>query len=180
MTTTLQPSRTDTRTCCYRVIDTFAGPFVIMRDAPGRLQTAWMGDHLQRVFDRDSYEQRDDLEPVLTEKLERYFAGEDITFDDVALPESAVFFARCWRACQSIPAGETRSYGELAELAGADRSAARAAGQAMRRNPLPIVVPCHRVVSSAGKLHGYGGSTDPEGNDVQRKAALLAHEQNMS
>jgi methylated-DNA-[protein]-cysteine S-methyltransferase len=49
----------------------------------------------------------------------------------------------------------------------------------MRRNPLPVVVPCHRVVSSAGKLHGYGGSTDPHGNDLQRKAALLNHERAM-
>lgn len=179
MSTTLDYPQVKAHTSCYRVIDTFAGPFAIMRNESGQLMTAWMRDDLQHALDRDGFEQHDDFEPDLTTKLERYFAGEHVTFDDVELPNNAPFFARCWRACQSIPPGETRSYGELAELAGGDRSAARAAGQAMRRNPLPVVVPCHRVVSSAGKLHGYGGSTDPLGNDLQRKAALLKHEQSM-
>lgn len=180
MTTTLQATKTKARTSCYRVIDTFAGPFVLMRDASGQLMTSWMRDDLERALSRDGFERRDDMEPDLTDQLQRYFAREPVTFDDIELPGDAPFFARCWRACQAIPPGETRSYGELAELAGSDRSAARAAGQAMRRNPLPVIVPCHRVVSSAGKLHGYGGSTDPHGNDLQRKAALLKHERAMN
>ena len=79
------------------------------------------------------------------------------------------FFRRAWQACRSIPAGETRSYGWLAAQAGRPR-AARAAGQAMARNPVPLVVPCHRVVGSDGHLRGFGGG-------LPMKAWLLSLDQ---
>ena len=80
---------------------------------------------------------------------------------------------RCWEACRSIPRGETRSYGELATMAGERGNAARAAGQAMRRNRLPIIIPCHRVISAAGGLHGFSGSSDQAGPALAVKRALL-------
>ncbi len=87
-----------------------------------------------------------------------YFAGDMTALDRVAvdLTGTSPFFAAAWDACRSIPPGETRSYQWLAEAAGSPRGS-RAAGQAMARNPLPLVIPCHRVVGSGGGLHGYGG-----------------------
>ena len=74
----------------------------------------------------------------------------------IDLANASPFFIAAWEACSSIPPGETRSYQWLAEAAGSPR-ASRAAGQAMARNPLPLIIPCHRVVGSNGGLHGYGG-----------------------
>ena len=93
----------------------------------------------------------------LSNKLVLYFRGEPVSFDDepIDVADASPFFRAAWRACRSIPRGETRPYGWLAESAGRPR-ASRAAGQAMARNRLAIVVPCHRVVGSDGALTGFG------------------------
>lgn len=109
----------------------------------------------------------------LVGRLRRYFEGEDVAFEDIATPTGSPFHTKCWDACRSIPRGETRSYGELARMAGAGPDAARAAGQAMRRNPLPVVVPCHRVIAADGRLHGFSGSVDGAGTELSRKRRLL-------
>ena len=90
--------------------------------------------------------------------LDDYFAGDMAALNRIRidLTGASPFFSAAWEACSSIPPGETRSYQWLAEAAGNPR-ASRAAGQAMARNPLPLVIPCHRVVGSNGSLHGYGG-----------------------
>lgn len=90
--------------------------------------------------------------------LNDYFAGDMSALQriKVDLSGSSPFFSAAWDACRSIPPGETRSYQWLAEAAG-NPKASRAAGQAMARNPVPLVIPCHRVVGSNGSLHGYGG-----------------------
>jgi methylated-DNA-[protein]-cysteine S-methyltransferase len=92
----------------------------------------------------------------LVERLQRYFAGEPETFDDVAvdLEYETPFLERCAHALRSVPRGEVVTYGELAALAGAP-GAARAAGSFCARNRLGLFVPCHRVVS-AGGLGSYG------------------------
>lgn len=89
--------------------------------------------------------------------LERYFQGETGALDGVKLDLRDVppFFGAAWTACRRIPPGETRSYAWLAAAAGRPL-AARAAGQAMARNPFPLIIPCHRVIGSSGDLHGYG------------------------
>lgn len=93
----------------------------------------------------------------LRQQLEAFFQGERTQFDVKLDTEGySPFFSRAWQACASIPAGETRSYAWLAAQAGSPL-AVRAAGQAMARNPLPLIIPCHRVVGSDGGLHGYGG-----------------------
>ena len=74
---------------------------------------------------------------------------------DLDLADAPAFFAAAWAACRSIPPGETRSYAWLAAKAGSPR-AVRAAGQAMARNRLALVIPCHRVIASNGDLRGYG------------------------
>ena len=90
--------------------------------------------------------------------FDAYFDGDMTALEDVKveLTDASPFFAAAWQACRGIPPGETRSYQWLAEAAGSPR-ASRAAGQAMAKNPLPLVIPCHRVVGSGGGLHGYGG-----------------------
>ena len=110
----------------------------------------------------------DDAFGVARGQLEEYFAGDRVEFD-LELDPAGTPWQRCvWAALRDIPHGETRSYGEIARALGAP-GASRAVGHANGRNPISIVVPCHRVVGSDGRLTGYGGG-------VERKAALLALE----
>jgi methylated-DNA-[protein]-cysteine S-methyltransferase len=105
---------------------------------------------------------------AVAEQLAAYFAGELERFDLPLAAHGTAFERRVWDALIEIPYGETVSYGELANELGVP-GAARAVGRANARNPISIVVPCHRVVGSDGKLTGYAG-----GLDVKRK--LLDHE----
>jgi methylated-DNA-[protein]-cysteine S-methyltransferase len=103
--------------------------------------------------------------------LARFFQGDPRALDPIVLDlaNCPPFFGAAWQACRRIPPGETRSYAWLAAAAGRPL-AARAAGQAMARNPWALIVPCHRVIGSDGGLHGYGAG----GLDV--KARLLEME----
>ncbi|MFB3880018.1 MAG: methylated-DNA--[protein]-cysteine S-methyltransferase [Armatimonadota bacterium] len=98
---------------------------------------------------------------ALAADLRRYFAGERVGFSRYRLDLSGVppFLAKALRQARGIPYGQVRSYGWLAAAAGNPR-AARAAGQAMARNRLPIIVPCHRVIASDGSLGGFGGGLE--------------------
>lgn len=89
------------------------------------------------------------------EQFETYFAGELKAFELPFCLNGRAFEMRVWKALLKIPYGETRSYGEIAAACG-NRKAARAVGQAAHRNPLPIIIPCHRVVG-ASNLGGYAG-----------------------
>ena len=101
--------------------------------------------------------------------LARYFAGALDALDDInVVPVGTDFQRAVWLALREIPAGQTISYGQLAARLGRPR-AVRAVGAANGANPLPIVLPCHRVVGSDGSLTGYGGG-------VERKTWLLRHE----
>lgn len=103
------------------------------------------------------------------EALERYFAGELVALDHVAIaPAGTAFQKAVWNELRKVRPGESLSYAELADRLGRPR-AVRAVGQANAKNPLAIVVPCHRVVSSDGSLGGYAWG-------AQRKAFLLEHE----
>jgi len=100
--------------------------------------------------------------PVLVraaQQLRAYFAGEANDFDLPLDAQGTAFQTRVWNALQTIPYGETRSYAQLAEMVGAPK-AARAVGLANGRNPLSIVVPCHRVIGADGSLTGYGGGLE--------------------
>lgn len=102
------------------------------------------------------------------QQLTEYFAGTRKDFDLPVAPVGTDFQHRVWKMLQRIPFGETRSYGDVAKAAG-NPSASRAVGAACRSNPLPIVIPCHRVLGTNGRLTGFGGGLD-------RKAWLLNHE----
>ena len=96
-------------------------------------------------------------EPI--EQLERYFAGELHEFDLALAPEGGEFDRAVWDELDRIPYGQTTSYGAVAAAIGHPESP-RAVGAANGRNPIPIVVPCHRVIGADGKLVGYGGGLD--------------------
>lgn len=113
-------------------------------------------------------------EPFATaaEQLAAYFTGELTMFDLPLTLRGTPFQQRVWSALQEIPYGETTSYGELAVELGKP-SASRAVGLANGRNPISIIVPCHRVIGSTGDLTGYGGG-------VERKRYLLDFERTTS
>ena len=89
-------------------------------------------------------------------QLSEYFAGERKVFDLPLSPEGTPFQKKVWQALLKIPYGETASYQEIAETIGQEK-AARAVGMANHRNPLPIFIPCHRVIGKNGALTGYAG-----------------------
>jgi methylated-DNA-[protein]-cysteine S-methyltransferase len=105
-------------------------------------------------------------------QLEQYFDGERTAFDLRLAPDGTAFQRRVWAALQDIPYGQTVSYGQLADRIG-QPSASRAVGLANGKNPIGIIVPCHRVVGADGSLTGYGGG-------IERKNYLLAHERRVS
>jgi methylated-DNA-[protein]-cysteine S-methyltransferase len=113
---------------------------------------------------------RHDPEPfaAAVEQLEQYFAGERTEFDLPLELHGTAFQLRVWSLLREIPFGETTTYGALADRLGNPR-AVRAVGLANGRNPISVIVPCHRVIGADGTLVGYGGGLD-------RKRALLAHE----
>ena len=158
----------------HRIIDTFTGPFALIQDQDGELATSWLYPEFQVTLAASHHDPR--LLPDLARRLARYFNGKDVDFSDVPLPSGAEFFQKCWEACRNIPRGKTRGYGELARAAGGDHAAARAAGQAMRRNRLPIIIPCHRVIAADGRLHGFAGTSDRESPELGIKYALLRME----
>ena len=114
--------------------------------------------------------------PVLTtalDQLREYFAGERTDFElPVQVRRGSEFERAVWSAIAAIPYGETMSYGAIARAVG-DPGAAQAVGHACNRNPLPIIVACHRVIGSDGKLVGFGGGLD-------RKRWLLSLEARIS
>ncbi|MBI2691207.1 MAG: methylated-DNA--[protein]-cysteine S-methyltransferase [Solirubrobacterales bacterium] len=102
------------------------------------------------------------------DQLDEYFAGERDSFDLRLEPNGTEFQRAVWNALQQIPYGDTRSYGQIAAQVGRP-GAARAVGMANNRNPIAVIVPCHRVVGSGGALVGYAGG-------LERKIWLLDHE----
>ena len=95
---------------------------------------------------------------ALADKMRRYFEGEAVVFEEPLDPSIGTAFQQeVWAITRAIPRGQTRTYGQVARMAGRPVGAARAVGQAMARNPWPVVVPCHRVVGHDGRLTGFGG-----------------------
>jgi methylated-DNA-[protein]-cysteine S-methyltransferase len=116
---------------------------------------------------------RDDADPVLVEtvrQLTAYFNRELTVFDLPLAPHGTEFQQRVWKELQQIEFGETASYGQIAGRLGHTNAASRAVGLANGRNPIPIVIPCHRVIGADGSLTGYAGGMD-------RKQTLLELEQ---
>jgi methylated-DNA-[protein]-cysteine S-methyltransferase len=131
-------------------------------------RAAWIPKQLATRFGPVTYKKARDPAGAAT-ALRRYLDGDLDALDAVAVDTGGTpFQARVWRALREIPPGATRSYGELARAVG-HPDAVRAVGAANGANPVSLVVPCHRVIGSDGKLTGYGGG-------LPRKRWLLVHE----
>ena len=143
---------------------------MILETDIGPITLGYKGENLICEFGKH----KTDHEPSkkLSRDFKQYFAGKFMHQFDVPIPEGTPFMQKCWAACRNIPYGETRTYGELAKAVGSPKGA-RAAGQAMRHNPLPIVTPCHRVIATSGKLHGFTGKTDLKSKELKIKQYLL-------
>jgi methylated-DNA-[protein]-cysteine S-methyltransferase len=106
--------------------------------------------------------------------LQDYFDGKRLTFDLPLAPHGSAFQKRVWAALCAIPPGETRSYADIARVIG---SAPRAIGGANGANPIPIIIPCHRVVAADGSLGGYSGGDGPATKqyllDLERRSLFL-------
>ena len=139
--------------------------FTYLESPIGTLLLAGDTDGLQQIlFSTNGFPARPDPEwkenpsalGGVIAQLRAYFAGELEAFDLSLAPKGTPFQQRVWKELGNIPYGETISYGELARRLG-NSNASRAVGLANGANPIPIVIPCHRVIGSNGKLTGYGG-----------------------
>ena len=141
----------------YSVIPSPIGPLLLAADESGLRLIEF--DSPRHPIRRDSDWQRADDDAILGEtraQLDDYFAGTRRTFDLPLAPRGTEFQLDVWQALRAIPYGETINYAQLAARIG-NPSAMRAVGAANGRNPLPIVVPCHRVIGADGTLTGFGG-----------------------
>jgi methylated-DNA-[protein]-cysteine S-methyltransferase len=140
----------------YSTLTTPIGELLLAADPDGALTAV----HLPgRQASTDGWERDDALLEPARRQLTEYFAGERTAFDLPLRPAGAPFQLRVWEALTRIPHGETASYGELAAELG-HPGAARAVGAANGRNPIAIVVPCHRVIGASGALTGYAGGLE--------------------
>jgi methylated-DNA-[protein]-cysteine S-methyltransferase len=152
----------------YTYAPTPVGDVLLTADGSGHLTGIYWPEHRLAPKPGPGWERDDGAFAGALEQLDEYFAGRRTSFDLPVAAQGTPFQHRVWDALREIRFGETVTYRELAERIGRP-SAARAVGLANGRNPVSIVVPCHRVVGSGGVLTGYAG-----GLEVKRR--LLAHE----
>jgi methylated-DNA-[protein]-cysteine S-methyltransferase len=148
-------------TVLTRVLDSPLGPLCLSADTSGRVSGLWIGARPPASADESSARgrHRDGARRILdvaATQLDEYFGGARRFFDIPMAMGGSAFQQEVWAALREIPFGTTVSYGQLATRLGRN-GAARAVGHANARNPIPIIVPCHRVVGSSGQLTGYGG-----------------------
>ena len=158
----------------WKVIDSPAGSLKLVARGEALVAILWPDDDPQRVRVGDLSE--DHAHPVLVQterQLAEYFAGERTAFSITLEMRGTPFQKEVWRALLAIPFGETRTYGDVAEQLRRP-SATRAVGAANGRNPLSIVVPCHRVIGASGRLTGFAGGLGTKARLLQmEKAAPL-------
>jgi methylated-DNA-[protein]-cysteine S-methyltransferase len=145
----------ETRVVLYTQILSPLGPLLLVADDAGLRQILFVnGRHATQP--ESSWKEDEAPFTETIRQLQNYFAGELENFDLPLAPEGTPFQLAVWRRLCDIPYGATVSYGELANRIG-NPKACRAVGLANGSNPIPIVIPCHRVIGSNGKLTGYGG-----------------------
>lgn len=153
----------------FSTMDTPVGVLTIVASDAGVRAVLWPDDDPQRVRLGDAVEQpHHSVVEETVRELGEYFAGDRQDFGLPLDPTGTDFQQAAWHALRLIPYGETVSYGEQAERMG-DRRKARAVGAANGRNPISIIVPCHRVVGANGDLTGFAGG-------IESKSWLLEHE----
>ena len=162
---------TATRPLLYTSLESPIGELLLVGES-----RALHGLHMQEGRKPKELAPEGEHEPVALadarSQLTEYFAGERTRFDLELVMQGTPFQRRVWRALQDIPYGETISYGELARRTG-QPSAARAVGMANGRNPISVIVPCHRVIGASGTLTGYGGGTERKRRLLDLEASAL-------
>ena len=154
----------------YRMVDSPIGPLTLAGEG-STLTNLRMVEQTYEP-DRADWLLDDRAFPDAVEQLDAYFAGELHEFDLSLQLSGTEFQRRVWNALRTIPYGETRTYGEIAQQIGAP-TAFRAVGLANGHNPIAVIVPCHRVIGANGSLTGFGGG-------LERKSALLELERTTS
>jgi methylated-DNA-[protein]-cysteine S-methyltransferase len=156
-------------TLFYKEIESPVGKLKLVASSNALVAVLWEREEPNRI--KLNAATLDPQQPILLEterQLSEYFSGERTDFDLPLQPDGSEFQKKVWRALREIPFGQTKSYLDLARAIGSSK-AARAVGAANSKNPLSIIVPCHRVVGSDGSLTGFAGG-------IETKAALLALE----
>lgn len=152
----------------YTTVESPIGELLLLGDGEV-LRGLYMQAGRRPIRIRPAWERDDSAFPEAREQLAQYFAGERTSFDLPMQLDGSVFQRTVWHALTEIPYGHTISYGELARRIGRP-DLARAVGTANGQNPIAVIVPCHRVIGSDGKLVGYGGG-------LENKRLLLDLEQ---
>ncbi len=151
----------------HALVDSPVGILTLIGDDTA-LTGLWMTEQRHQQSDAPPGLRRDDAFPAAQEQLTAYFTGQLTEFDLPLAPAGTAFQQQVWSALRTIPYGHTVTYGTIAADVGQPH-ASRAVGLANGRNPIGIIVPCHRVVGADGRLVGYGGG-------LPRKRWLLDHE----
>lgn len=171
------PNLGDTTEICVSTMSSPVGELWLAASATGLRALMWPGEYpeLQRLSGPKDIGDKAAATAILEQaktELEEYFSGERQSFSIPLDPVGTEFQLAAWQVLRTIPYGETISYGDQARALG-DIKKSRAVGGANGRNPISIIVPCHRVVGANGKLTGFGGGLDT-------KSWLLHHEAKVS
>jgi methylated-DNA-[protein]-cysteine S-methyltransferase len=156
-------------TLFYKVVKSPLGKLKLVANADALVGVLWVAESRDRL--RLDAQEIEGHHPILAEaerQLAEYFAGTRTQFELSLEPRGTEFQKKVWQSLRKIPFGATKSYVEIARAIGSPR-ACRAVGAANSKNPLPIVVPCHRVIGANGALTGFGGG-------LETKAKLLTFE----
>ena len=153
----------------HRMIDSPLGLLTLVVDDAGRLTGLYLAGQRHRPVDSDFGVRDNRVAGDVADQLGEYFAGRRTGFDLDLAPHGTAFQRRVWRALLYVPCGTTTTYGSLAASLGMGAGSGRAVGAAVGRNPISIIVPCHRVLGGDGRLTGYAGG-------LERKQWLLRHE----
>lgn len=149
--------------------DTPIGCLLIVENGKAIIQLNFIKDNVddernQQIMNRDgsndiSFTKVTPLMEEAVKQLQEYFQGIRKNFELPLAPKGTAFQQKVWKALQEVPYGETKSYKQVACMAGNEK-ASRAVGMANNRNPIPIIIPCHRIIGANGKLVGYAGGLE--------------------
>jgi methylated-DNA-[protein]-cysteine S-methyltransferase len=156
----------------YREIKSPVGNLLLLAEGDGLREIRFLGK--KKTEPEAGWKRDRNGEPLdtVSRQLKEYFAGARREFDLPLAPQGTDFQLRVWNQLRKIPFGKTISYGELARRVG-NPAASRAVGAANGRNPISIVVPCHRVIGSDGSLTGFGGGLDVKRELLKLENAIL-------
>jgi len=161
-----------TRTRTWTLTPSPLGELLLLADDEGRVTGLYVDAERGAPAPDGSWRRDPGPSREATEQLDAYFDGERTSFDLPLAPDGTAFQLEVWACLSAIPYAETVSYRDIAEQVGRPH-ASRAVGQANGRNPISIIVPCHRVIAADGTLGGYGWG-------LPRKRWLLDHEQRVA